>query len=241
MLRTIAQMEGFHFEDTLTGFKWIGSRMLELNHHHSSSSSEEEEKKNYNCIFGYEEAIGYCCCGNNNNVADKDGLTALGVMGQLVESVYTKGSTLQEYLNSLYTKYGEHCSQNGYYLCHDPTIIQNIFDQMRNNNNNNNGRGGYITHVGPYQIDSIRDLGAGYDSTTLDQKPTLPSSSSPIMTLRFINGAIAHFRGSGTEPKFKYYLELKGQPGETREVVTKELENMLMVIREELLEAHGLV
>src|SRR5690606_32371855 len=48
MLSKMAQVEGFHWEDTLTGFKWIGNRAIEL-----------EKNEGYKVIFGYEEAIGF--------------------------------------------------------------------------------------------------------------------------------------------------------------------------------------
>jgi phosphoglucomutase len=47
MLAEIGRREGFLVEETLTGFKWIGSRSVEL---------EAEGKRN---LFGYEEAIGF--------------------------------------------------------------------------------------------------------------------------------------------------------------------------------------
>ncbi len=215
MLATIAEVEGFYFEDTLTGFKWIGSRLLELS------------KEGYRSLFGYEEAIGFCC---GDVVSDKDGLTALGVMTKLANSVYAKGSSLSDHMEKLYEKYGQHCSNNGYYFCHDPEIIRKVLEDMRNN-------GEYMKTVGPYEIKSIRDLGyPGYDSTTENKKPTLPTSkSSPMITLHFTNGTVAQFRGSGTEPKFKYYIEMRGKPGVKRDVVMKELQEMSDVILEELL------
>ena len=222
MLARIADVEGFHFEDTLTGFKWIGSRLLQL------------REKGYRSLFGYEEAIGFCC---GDVVADKDGLTAMGVMAQLAQSVYAQGGNLVEHMDSLYTKYGEHVSNNGYFFCHDPKTIMQIMQNMRNN-------GEYMTHVGPYEIESIRDLGCpGYDSTTPDKKPLFPVSKlSPMMTLRFKNGTVAQFRASGTEPKFKYYIEMPGNPGVERDVVVKELKEMSDILLEELLQpsANGL-
>lgn len=105
--------------------------------------------------------------------------------------------------------------------------------------------GNYMTSVGGYEVESIRDLSyPGYDSTTVDKRPTLPTSkSSPMMSIRFKNGCVAQFRGSGTEPKFKYYIELKGEPGVSREQVTSDLHDMCNVILEELLhpEQNGLV
>ena len=60
MLAEIARVEGFHFEDTLTGFKWIGSR-----------SSELSQSGKYRHLFGYEEAIGFAC---GDAIFDKESL-----------------------------------------------------------------------------------------------------------------------------------------------------------------------
>lgn len=215
MLATIAEAEGFYFEDTLTGFKWIGSRLVEL------------RNEGYRSLFGYEEAIGFCC---GDVVSDKDGLTALGTMSELAINVYGNGGTLKGHMQSLYDKYGEFCSNNGYYILKDSKIVDKIFVDIRNG-------GQYMETVGPYEIESIRDLGyPGFDSTTADKKPTLPvSKSSPMLTIRFKNGTVAQFRASGTEPKFKYYIEMRGQPGVAREVVKKDLEEMSKIILEKLL------
>jgi phosphomannomutase len=215
MLGTIGKQEGFLFEETLTGLKWIGSRALAL------------KEQGYKVLLGYEEAIGFSCGGV---IPDKDGISALGVIATMACQLYSCDNTLAGRLQEIYDKYGEFVSNNGYYRCDDPKIVMNVMDQMRNGGN-------YFKAVGGYQVESIRDLGSpGYDSTTADKKPTLPtSSSSPMITFRFTNGCVAQFRASGTEPKFKYYIELRGSPGEKKESVEKRLQEMSTVILEELL------
>lgn len=166
------------------------------------------------------------------------GISALGVFAELAYNVYHKGITLAQHMQSLYDKYGEFVSNNGYYFCYDPAVVTKIMRAMQNDGN-------YMAKVGPYEVESIRDLWApGYDSTTADKKPTLPTSkSSPLMTIRFKNGCVVQFRGSGTEPKFKYYIEMKGEPGVSRDAVTSDLHEMCVIILEELLHpaANGLV
>ena len=166
------------------------------------------------------------------------GITSLGVFADLSYSVYHKGLSLVQHMQSLYDKYGEFVSNNGYYFCYDPAVVTKIMRDMQNG-------GMYMTEVGPYRVESIRDLWTpGYDSTTADKRPTLPTSkSSPIMTFRFENGCVAQFRASGTEPKFKYYIEMKGEPGVSRDIVTRDLHEMSEIILEVLLhpEANGLV
>lgn len=68
---------------------------------------------------------------------------------------------------------------------------------------------------GKYQIESVRDLTTGFDSSQPDNKAVLPvSSSSQMITFSFDNGMVVTLRTSGTEPKIKYYTELCAQPGD---------------------------
>jgi len=223
MLKTVAEREGFIFEETLTGFKWLGNRNLEL------------QAEGNHVIFSYEEAIGFCC---GDVVVDKDGVAAAGVFAEMACDVYARGSTVKEHLQDLYTKYGEFVSNNGYYFCYDSKIALAIFDSMRNN-------GKYFEAVGGYKVTGIRDLGVpGFDSATADNKPVLPTSaSSPMISITFENGTVAQFRASGTEPKFKYYIEMAGKPGVARATVEEDLQTMCAVILEELLKPskNGLV
>lgn len=236
MLAEIGRVEGFRVDETLTGFKWIGTRAKHLH------------DLGYNVLLAYEESIGYCC---GNVVFDKDGISALAVFAELIVHVYSGGGTsgvnqaqparsLMQHLQTLYDQYGEFVSHNGYYFFEDPDVVTIVLNRMRN-------YGQYDLKVvgGRYEVASIRDLGVpGYDSTTPDHRPLLPTSkSSPMVTISFTNGCVAQFRASGTEPKFKYYLEMKGAPGVPRQVVEEELKTMAGIILEELLQPakHGLV
>jgi phosphomannomutase len=237
MLAEIARVEGFHFEDTLTGFKWIGSRAAQL---HGSlvpldDPLSKSSPKYYNVVFCYEEAIGFCC---GNVVFDKDGISAMMVLVQMANHVYSTGKNIVQHLQSLYDKYGEFVSNNGYFvLPADSTssVVANIFDAITHH-----GAFDTLDTVGPYKVSSVRYLGEpGYDSlaSSPDKKPSLPcSKTSPVLTVRFENGCVAQFRASGTEPKFKYYVELKGKPGQPRHVVAEELEDMSQIILDTLLE-----
>ena len=134
MLKAIADKEGFHFEETLTGFKWIGNMNLEL------------QKEGYKVLFSYEEAIGFCC---GDLIVDKDGVSAAGVFAQMAEFIYVeRGMSVAKWLQHLYATYGEFVSDNGYYFCYDPAIIAKIIDGMRNG-------GSYFTEVGGYKVRAL--------------------------------------------------------------------------------------
>ena len=213
MLAEIALVEGFHFEDTLTGFKWIGSRSAELS------------KSGYRHLFGYEEAIGFAC---GDVIFDKDGISAMAVFSEMALAAYREGKSLKQHMQSLYDKYGEFVSYNGYFFMEDNTVVDKIMTRIRDSGN-------YGIDLNPYKVDYIRDLeGKGFDSSKPDKKPTLPPT--PMITLGFTNGCVVQLRPSGTEPKFKFYIEMKGEPGVSRGEVSKKLEEMAPYVLGKLLE-----
>jgi len=68
---------------------------------------------------------------------------------------------------------------------------------------------------GKYAVKGVRDLTNGFDSRQPDGKALLPtSSSSQMITFYFENGLDATIRTSGTEPKVKYYTELRAPPAQ---------------------------
>lgn len=68
---------------------------------------------------------------------------------------------------------------------------------------------------GKYEICGIRDLTTGYDDSYPDNKARLPiSSSTQMITFKFVNNVVITLRTSGTEPKVKYYSELTADPAE---------------------------
>jgi len=189
-LAAFAKAEGLYYEETLTGFKWLGTAIQRL------------QKEGYTFLFAFEEAIGYMI---RSVPLDKDGVSAAAVFAELSHYLYSKGTNVLSYLTSIYEKYGYFVTNNRYFFCYDPKIQFKIFEELRNG-------GKYRTTCGPYKIKYIRDLmGAGYDSRQENLKPILPTSSTPMITYYFENGAVATLRGSGTEPKLKYYVELSGK------------------------------
>ncbi|XP_067215815.1 phosphopentomutase isoform X2 [Linepithema humile] len=117
ILASMAKKEGFNFEETLTGFKWMGNRAIEL----------IKEKKDV--LFAYEEAIGFMC---GSKVLDKDGISAGIRVAELAAYLETIGLTLSDKLKEIYQEYGHHISDNSYWICHDSDTIKAIFERLRN-------------------------------------------------------------------------------------------------------------
>lgn len=200
MLRSMSRIEGFNFEETLTGFKWMANRAVEL---------LESGKQ---VLFAYEEAIGFMF---SPAVLDKDGVSAAVHLATLASYLrYNYDMSLAQKLNELYKIYGYHYSIASYFFCFDPPKIDKIFERIRNWEGQS---GAYPKHVlnGEYKIDIVRDLTTGVDTSQPDGKSLLPSSkSSQMITFTLDNESVITLRTSGTEPKIKYYAEYCAKPEE---------------------------
>ncbi|KAK9454932.1 hypothetical protein V1511DRAFT_375514 [Dipodascopsis uninucleata] len=210
ILKAFAEKEGFHYEETLTGFKWIGNKAIDL------------EKEGYRVPFAYEEAIGYMIEG----IHDKDGIGA-GVMfikllcwidaQDIFGSSSGSGSgsaspadDIDALLEIIYSKYGYFKNRNSYYISPEPAITAKVFKYIRNLKSNSDGSYTYPQEVGGRKITRWRDLTVGYDSSTSDHIPLLPvSKSSEMITFELDNIVRVTLRGSGTEPKLKVYVEAR--------------------------------
>ncbi|KAJ2996815.1 Phosphoglucomutase-2 [Globomyces sp. JEL0801] len=193
MLQEMAKVEGIKFDETLTGFKWLGNKAIDLG------------EKGFNTVFAFEEAIGFMCY---DAVRDKDGVSALGVFSEWANHLYGQGKTVYEHLTSLYEKYGYWVSNNAYFICHDKQVINAIFDKIRYGANPIPVDGSYPyklaypEEINGIKVVSVRDLTIGYDSSTSDHKPTLPvSASSQMLTFRLANDCLMTLRTSDTEYK----------------------------------------
>lgn len=208
MIKKMAEKEGFHFEETLTGFKWIGNRAFDL------------EKRGFYVPFGFEEAIGYMFPIMEH---DKDGVSAAIVFLQAYIEWSQNQKNPLDILEDGFQLYGVFKEKNGYYLVNEPSMIQKVFDYIRNDYTP--AQSLYPQLIGEeLSVITFRDLTVGFQSDTNDHKPTLPTDPSSQMitvTARPIDDAESSesvrftIRGSGTEPKLKVYIEAIAQ-SETR-------------------------
>uniref|UniRef100_A0A8C4RRP8 Phosphoglucomutase 2 n=1 Tax=Erpetoichthys calabaricus TaxID=27687 RepID=A0A8C4RRP8_ERPCA len=219
ILRAIAVKEGFHFEETLTGFKWMGNRSHQL---------LEQGKK---VLFAFEEAIGYMC---SPVVLDKDGVSAAAITAEMACYLATKDTSLSQQLKHIYEEYGYHITKASYFICYDSETIKKLFNRLRNFE----GEGTYPKTCGSFTVSGVRDLTTGYDSNESDKKAILPTSkSSEMLTFTFSNGGVATMRTSGTEPKIKYYAEICAPPGNSDpEQLKTELKSLVDAIVEDFFE-----
>ncbi|XP_047450564.1 glucose 1,6-bisphosphate synthase [Mugil cephalus] len=195
ILQTLARIEGFNYEETLPGFKWIGNRIHELS------------KTGNRVIFSFEESIGFLC---GSMVPEKDGVSCAVVVAEMSSYLYEQKLSLKQQLLNIYQTYGYHMSRTSYVVCNDPPTILKIFARIRNFH----GEGSYPETCAGVRIVHVRDVTTGYDSSQPDCKSVLPvSRSGQMITFTLQNGVVATLRTSGTEPKIKFYSELCAAPG----------------------------
>jgi len=164
--------------------------------------------------FGYEEAIGFMI---GSEIRDKDGVAAAVFFAELVALLHRKGNTANGFLQELYDRYGYFETNNSYFVCDDPLVIDRIFVRLRCNSGQDPIKGpSYPKSIAGLEVISVVDLTLGYDSTNPPTyKPSLPLSSGHMIQFRAVSKGgpkiVLTIRTSGTEPKIKYYLEGSGQ------------------------------
>lgn len=203
-LGKMAKVEGFVFEETLTGFKWMGSRAV------------EREKEGKTILFAFEEAIGYFI--GSFGLRDKDGVSTAAVCAGMCCSVYSGGGTLVSQLQRLFEKYGCCVQNNGYYFRDTPAVTAAIFGRLRGWDPEECAQWGadrappahlrYPQKAGRFVVENVRDVTSGFESSQPGGRPSLPViADSEMVTFFFQNGAEVTLRTSGTEPKIKWYSE----------------------------------
>ena len=188
----IADSYGIQLCEVLTGFKYIGQKMLEF-----------ETKGTGTYLFGLEESYG---CLPGTYCRDKDAVAASMVLCEAAAFYKTQGKTLWDAMIDLYEKYG-------YYKDDVKSItlagieglekIQTIMNTLRDN---------APVEIGGYKVARVRDYKKGIitDMSDGSESPAgLPESN--VLYYDLPDAAWVCVRPSGTEPKVKFYYGIKAE------------------------------
>lgn len=191
LIKDIANAYGAELYDLLTGFKYIGECITEL--------EEKGEADRY--VLGMEESYGYLA---GTHVRDKDGVVAAMLVTEMAAFCKTEGKTLWQYMESIYEKYGYYFNELDNYAFEGASGMKKMADMMENLRNNVPAEisGSKVVWVGDYKKGTTLDLVSGASGKT-----GLPSSN--VLSYRCENGSTAIVRPSGTEPKIKIYITAK--------------------------------
>ena len=209
LVDAVAKYYGVELVEVLTGFKWIGQRVLE---------NEKTGKGTY--LFGMEESYG-CLIGTY--ARDKDAISATAALCEAAAYYKEKGMTLWDAMVEMYEKYGyykDEVQAIGLKGIEGLAKIQEIMEYFRSNT---------PEEIGGYKVLSARDYNADTvkDMTTGAVEPTgLPSSN--VLYYDLEDNAWLCVRPSGTEPKIKFYLGVIGSSLEDADVKAAKLGEAVM-------------
>ena len=190
-LGAIARELGARYAETLTGFKWIMNRALEL-----------EGAGEGSFAFGYEEALGYCA---GRVVRDKDGLSAALVFADLAGWCRSRGLTPWEHLEGVQRRHGLYLSAQKSVVLPGRDGAEAIASLMEA------FRAGAPAAIGGRAVAAELDYREGTARRGGTTRPTgLPPSN--VLAYELADGSRVTLRPSGTEPKVKYYFEVREEP-----------------------------
>lgn len=191
MADAIADYYGIELVEVLTGFKFIGQKILEM---------EKTGKGTY--LFGMEESYG---CLTGTYARDKDAVVASMALCEAAAYYKTKNMTLWDAMIAMYERYGYY--QDGI----TAITLKGIEGLEKIGQIMNTLRAEAPKEIGAYQVTAVRD----YKNDTITDiatgavRPTgLPSSN--VLYYELTDDAWVCVRPSGTEPKVKFYFGIKG-------------------------------
>ena len=112
-------------------------------------------------------------------------------------------------------------------VCEDPDTLSNAFHKLRHTTAS---KISYIEKFGKWEVTRIKDVSLGYDSTS-DVKPQDKYiSPSDEMIIFMLGSTMMTLRGSGTEPKLKYYIESKAETMEGAQSEAEKVEDALKIV-----------
>ena len=182
MVTPIAEKYGVDLRRTLTGFKFIGEQIALL------ESAGHPERY----IFGFEESYGYL---SGPHVRDKDAVNAVMLCVECAAWYASQGMTLLDAINKLYDQYGWFRNEQinkAFEGAEGMIQMGKVMDSLRN--------------------DPPAEIGSDKVTARIDYKnDNTGLIKSNVLEFRTENGSKVIARPSGTEPKLKLYLSVKGK------------------------------
>jgi phosphoglucomutase len=188
LIEDIALSKNVGFYETLTGFKWIGALITEL-----------QGKKIF--IAGGEESYGYLV---GELVRDKDAVISCAFIAEMTAFYKDQGSSLYQAMLDMYEQYGFYKEKLVSITKKGKTgaeEIKALMERFRTNTPSSLG-GSKVVRLKDYELGKESDLLTGSEKT-------LNYPKSDVLQFITADGSIISARPSGTEPKIKFYCSVK--------------------------------
>ena len=183
LAKAIAQHYNVELRSVLTGFKWIGDQILNLEKNH------QEDR----FIFGFEESYGYLA---GSYVRDKDAVVASMLICEMAAYYRANGSSIKQRLEEIYSQYGRYFNKTDSF----EFLGLSGMDKMA----------GIMTQL---RQEPPAAIGAHKITKAVDFKKSEETGLPPanVLLYELENGATVIIRPSGTEPKIKAYFTTLGK------------------------------
>ncbi len=183
LANAVAKHYGVELRETLTGFKWIGDQIAQL------EAADEVER----FIFGFEESYGYLA---GSYVRDKDAVIGSMLICEMAAYYRSIGSSIKQRLEEIYKEYGRYLNKVDSFSFPGLSGMDKMAGIMENLRKNP------LSEIAGIKVAKVLD----YEKP---EETGLPKANVLIYTLE--NGATVVVRPSGTEPKIKIYYTTLGK------------------------------
>lgn len=205
LINKLCEKYGCELKNVLTGFKYIGEIILNLEKNH--------EENRY--LFGFEESYGYL---SGTYVRDKDAVVASMLVCEMAAFHKKQGKSLAEVIDGLYEEFGYYLNKTYSFEFEGAAGMQKMSDIMSSVREN------MPETIDKYKVVKVCDylLKKETDITTgKDSDINLPKSNVISLNLEGDNAVI--IRPSGTEPKIKLYITAVGSDKADAEAICESL------------------
>ena len=205
LVNRVADDYGIETRDVLTGFKYIGDQIANL--------EKDGEVDRY--LLGFEESYGYL---SGSYVRDKDAVNGAYLIAQMFAYYKAENKSLLDVLNGLYEKYGYYLNTLYSFEFEGESGMKKmdaIMDTFRNNTPKEIA-GVKVLEVRDYETSTQTNLATG-------EKKAIDLPKSNVIKYMLEGNSSAVLRPSGTEPKLKLYLAISSE----NEASARELESKI--------------
>ncbi|MCR5389644.1 MAG: phospho-sugar mutase [Lachnospiraceae bacterium] len=191
LAHAITKAYGVKEIDVLTGFKYIGEQIKFF-----------EQNKSYNYVFGLEESYG-CLAGTH--ARDKDAVVAVMMLSEVAAFCKRQGITLWDMMLEIYEKYGYYKETQYAITKKGKEGLEEIAQMMEKFRSNP------PKEFGDLKVVKLLDYKTGKTKSFVDgSEGTTGLPSSNVLYFELENDSWCCARPSGTEPKIKFYMGVKG-------------------------------
>lgn len=187
----IAKSYGIKTQNVLTGFKFIAEKIQQYEEDHSQTFE-----------FGFEESYGFLI---KPFVRDKDAIQTLVLLAEVAAYYKKKGQTLYDGLNELFQRFGYFKEKTISVTMSGITGAKKIQDLM------NKLRLEAPKEFSKVQVVATEDFSVQEKTFANGEKETIPMPKSNVLKYLLADNSWIAVRPSGTEPKIKFYIGVKGE------------------------------